>query len=334
MTRPEPSPESARLAAGLRELKDRTGLSLAGLAAKTTFSKSSWERYLKGRTLPPRPAIQELCRLAGEPNGRCLALWEIARSENSGPKEPAQPQLTAPPPTPGPTPAPTPTPTPTPEASPSSGQRGATAAAVLAAVSALVFGAVLLSLLLVPHRSDPARPSASPSATGPSCRDTDCEGRDPEVTKCGAAPETLTEHLTSTGASVQLRYSRVCGTSWARMWGTRIGDGVELRGRVARVNNRAEADTYVHTPMTATRPGTVVQACFLPATGGGRECFESEVDQRPLSVPAPTVTDMATLPNPLPTPATDPSGRSLGLRLPPGRLIEASADDPSDKPRL
>ncbi|MFD9316887.1 DUF4253 domain-containing protein [Streptomyces sp. NPDC060053] len=37
---------------------------------------------------------------------------------------------------------------------------------------------------------------------------------------------------------------------------------------------------------------------------------------------------MATLPNPLPTLATDPSGRSLGLRLPPGRLIAASADEP------
>jgi hypothetical protein len=115
------------------------------------------------------------------------------------------------------------------------------------------------------------------------------------------------------------------------MWGTRIGDRVELRGRVARVNDRAEADTYVHTPMTATRPGTVVQACFLPATGGGRECFESEVHQRPQSVPAPAATGMAPLPDPLPTPATDPSGRSPGLRLPPGRLIEASADDPSDR---
>ncbi|MEU6070481.1 MULTISPECIES: DUF4253 domain-containing protein [Streptomyces] len=31
---------------------------------------------------------------------------------------------------------------------------------------------------------------------------------------------------------------------------------------------------------------------------------------------------MATLPNPLPTLATDPSGRSLGLQLPPGRVID------------
>ncbi|MER5716967.1 DUF4253 domain-containing protein [Streptomyces sp. NPDC002132] len=33
---------------------------------------------------------------------------------------------------------------------------------------------------------------------------------------------------------------------------------------------------------------------------------------------------MATLPNPLPTLASDPSGRTLGLRLPPGRLIDTT----------
>ncbi|MET7650335.1 MULTISPECIES: DUF4253 domain-containing protein [unclassified Streptomyces] len=43
---------------------------------------------------------------------------------------------------------------------------------------------------------------------------------------------------------------------------------------------------------------------------------------------------MATLPNPLPRLTTDPSGRSLGLRLPPGRLIGSSDEDPSDEPVL
>ncbi|MFD7136211.1 DUF4253 domain-containing protein [Streptomyces sp. NPDC059894] len=42
---------------------------------------------------------------------------------------------------------------------------------------------------------------------------------------------------------------------------------------------------------------------------------------------------MATLPNPLPRLASDPSGRSLGLQLPPGRLIDAF-DDSSDGPVL
>ncbi|MFC5799347.1 DUF4253 domain-containing protein [Streptomyces formicae] len=43
---------------------------------------------------------------------------------------------------------------------------------------------------------------------------------------------------------------------------------------------------------------------------------------------------MAMLPNPLPQLATDPSGRSLGLQLPPGRLIDATIDGPWHEPLL
>ncbi|MGW0761784.1 DUF4253 domain-containing protein [Streptomyces sp. NPDC002814] len=43
---------------------------------------------------------------------------------------------------------------------------------------------------------------------------------------------------------------------------------------------------------------------------------------------------MATLPNPLPTLAADPSGRALGLTLPPGRLIDATDEGPWHEPLL
>ncbi|MET9960483.1 DUF4253 domain-containing protein [Streptomyces sp. NPDC006326] len=43
---------------------------------------------------------------------------------------------------------------------------------------------------------------------------------------------------------------------------------------------------------------------------------------------------MATLPNALPRLATDPSGRSLGLRLPPGRLIGATDEGSRPEPLL
>ncbi|MFJ9250737.1 DUF4253 domain-containing protein [Streptomyces sp. NPDC101776] len=43
---------------------------------------------------------------------------------------------------------------------------------------------------------------------------------------------------------------------------------------------------------------------------------------------------MATLPNPLPKLAADPSGGSLGLALPPGRLIDVTDEGPSDEPLL
>ncbi|MFF4353757.1 DUF4253 domain-containing protein [Streptomyces sp. NPDC001530] len=43
---------------------------------------------------------------------------------------------------------------------------------------------------------------------------------------------------------------------------------------------------------------------------------------------------MATLPNPLPNLAADPSGRALGLELPPGRLIDATDEGPWHEPLL
>lgn len=48
----------------------------------------------------------------------------------------------------------------------------------------------------------------------------------------------------------------------------------------------------------------------------------------------PKVTGMATLPNPLPSLAADPSGRALGLELPPGRLIDATDEGPWHEPLL
>ncbi|MEU7054964.1 DUF4253 domain-containing protein [Streptomyces sp. NPDC046197] len=43
---------------------------------------------------------------------------------------------------------------------------------------------------------------------------------------------------------------------------------------------------------------------------------------------------MATLPNPLPKLAADPSGRSLGLQLPPGVLLDATDEGPWHEPLL
>ncbi|PWI11308.1 hypothetical protein DIZ27_08010 [Streptomyces sp. NWU339] len=65
------------------------------------------------------------------------------------------------------------------------------------------------------------------------------------------------------------------------MWGTRVGDRVELTAagptRSAGIVDALDAKAYVCTPMTRTRPGTVVRACFHPAGRTGRECFEATV---------------------------------------------------------
>jgi hypothetical protein len=270
-----------QLVASLRELKTRSGLSLAGLAAKTPYSKSSWERYLNGKTLPPREAVEELCRLAGEPVGRCVALWEIAEAETSG--RGASEGVTAPPP-----PLPPP---PVPEVAESGHRRGVAVLAVLGSVCALA-GGVVVALLLLPHAlSSPAAtlPSSTGPVTGPLCRESTCEGRSPVAMHCGAQPDTLGTYRTATGAYVQLRHSSECGTSWARMWGGRIGDRIEMdvSGRAgpvrrAQVRTSKEANTYIYTVMTVTGPGTVVRSCFRPmsrtgAVPGRSECFEGRV---------------------------------------------------------
>ncbi|MFJ9372070.1 helix-turn-helix domain-containing protein [Streptomyces sp. NPDC101455] len=62
----------------LRLLKDRTGLSLVALGARTAYSKSSWHRYLNATQPPPRQAVVALCRVAGVDPERIGVRWELA----------------------------------------------------------------------------------------------------------------------------------------------------------------------------------------------------------------------------------------------------------------
>ncbi|MER6226972.1 helix-turn-helix transcriptional regulator, partial [Streptomyces sp900105755] len=113
MTRWQPLPatlprEARHLVEQLRVLKGRTGLSLAGLARRTAYSKSSWQRYLSGDRMPPRAAAQVLCRLAGGDQARVLALWELAEQAwPQGVSEPMADLAARPPESAGPLGAPT-----------------------------------------------------------------------------------------------------------------------------------------------------------------------------------------------------------------------------------
>ncbi|QWB23881.1 MULTISPECIES: peptidoglycan-binding protein [Streptomyces] len=99
----ELDPRVRQLVVRLRRAKDHSGLSLRRLAARTGYSTSSWERYLSGRSLPPRDAVEAMARLDGDDPARLLALHEVAAeawgtaSEHRGP--PAGPG-TGPPPRP------------------------------------------------------------------------------------------------------------------------------------------------------------------------------------------------------------------------------------------
>ncbi|MGW9115713.1 helix-turn-helix domain-containing protein [Streptomyces sp. NPDC055663] len=71
----------------LRRLKDHSGLSLAALASRTSYSRSSWERYLNGKKPVPRKAVEELAQVCGTEPTRLVVLYEVAeraRTEEAG----------------------------------------------------------------------------------------------------------------------------------------------------------------------------------------------------------------------------------------------------------
>ncbi|MFF9763460.1 peptidoglycan-binding protein [Streptomyces caelestis] len=81
---PDLDPRVRHLVVCLRRLKDHSGLSMRQLAAKTGYSTSSWERYLGGRSLPPREAVEAIASVTGDDPTRLLALWEVAAAAWTG----------------------------------------------------------------------------------------------------------------------------------------------------------------------------------------------------------------------------------------------------------
>jgi YrbI family 3-deoxy-D-manno-octulosonate 8-phosphate phosphatase len=71
-------PHVHQLIVRLRKVKDRSELSTRQLATKTGYSAKSWQRYLNGRSLPPREAVEAMARAAGDDVPRLLVMHEIA----------------------------------------------------------------------------------------------------------------------------------------------------------------------------------------------------------------------------------------------------------------
>ncbi|WP_328665406.1 peptidoglycan-binding protein [Streptomyces sp. NBC_00328] len=94
----ELDPRVRQLVTQLRRLKDHSELNMLQLAAKTGYSQKSWERYLGGRSLPPREAVEALARIGGVDPVRLLALHEVAADTWNGGRAPT--------PTPAPSPSP------------------------------------------------------------------------------------------------------------------------------------------------------------------------------------------------------------------------------------
>lgn len=74
----ELDPQVREFTSQLRRLVDRSGLSMAAVADRTGYSRTSWERYLNGRLLAPRGAIIALAEITGTNPIHLATMWELA----------------------------------------------------------------------------------------------------------------------------------------------------------------------------------------------------------------------------------------------------------------
>ncbi|WP_406455590.1 DUF2690 domain-containing protein [Streptomyces sp. NBC_01622] len=74
----ELDPQVKEFAGQLRRLVDRSGLSVAAVADRTGYSKTSWDRYLNGRLLAPKGAIVALAEVTGTHPVHLTTMWELA----------------------------------------------------------------------------------------------------------------------------------------------------------------------------------------------------------------------------------------------------------------
>ncbi|MER7970571.1 DUF2690 domain-containing protein [Streptomyces sp. NPDC096080] len=74
----ELDPQVREFTSQLRRLVDRGGLSIAAVADRTGYSKTSWERYLNGRLLAPKGAIVALAEVTGTNPVHLTTMWELA----------------------------------------------------------------------------------------------------------------------------------------------------------------------------------------------------------------------------------------------------------------
>ncbi|MET7985912.1 helix-turn-helix domain-containing protein [Streptomyces sp. NPDC005281] len=90
----EPSGREA-LAAELRRLKEKSGLSFGRLAGKTHYSRSSWERFLNGKQLPTAVALEEFAAVMEADAEFLLGLLEgvLESADSTGAKAGAGSQV-------------------------------------------------------------------------------------------------------------------------------------------------------------------------------------------------------------------------------------------------
>ncbi|MFC1438673.1 DUF2690 domain-containing protein [Streptacidiphilus sp. N1-10] len=303
-------PECVRLAAELRLLRERCGLTLSALSAASPYSRSSWQRYLAGRTLPPWPAVRTLCELAEEPEPRLEAMWELAESAWSRrtatlatPSVPSVPSAqmadpagpvgssqdadvrTEEPPTAEPGEPAEPGPV-VPAVAPAGGAAGRARrrwTIGLAAGGVALLACTALTVSAADGGASPGAGSAHPSSSAfhVGCTGAACDGLDPGTELCGVEPQTLLHVQTPAGVGLEIRYNPLCQAAWARVWNARSGDRLSLstQGRPtqsATVSHPSNVDPFVYTRLVAIAGGSApLKACVTLGPGKAAECYSA-----------------------------------------------------------
>ncbi|MGW2783927.1 DUF2690 domain-containing protein [Streptomyces populi] len=261
----------------LRLLVDRSGLSVADVADRTGYGRTSWERYLNGLLLAPKGAVVALAEVTGVGPVHLVTMWELAERAWSRSETRHDTTMEAirisraraalgefgPPPGEG--------------SARRRRRRRRLAMSLAGVVGALVVVAAAVWLTRGGEKEDaggtPKTPVASPGARpdlppGVKCVGASCAGKDPEDMGCsGRLAETVTSVTVGT-TLVEVRYSETCGTAWARATRAVAGDRVEVSvGAAARRTAVVGTDANTYTPMVAVKGAGEARACVALKSG-------------------------------------------------------------------